>query len=213
MPRKKLIRFEELKAFPNVFEFPEKMAGKWQRDVFKNAQPIILELGCGAGEYTMGLAHLHPKKNFIGVDLQGERLWYGAKAALANLADNIAFLRVDIGQLSEYFAPDEISDIWITFADPYPRKGKENKRLTSPYFLKNYKAILKKGGKINLKTDSDLLYEYTLSVIKEQKLTIIEQIDDVYALPAPAAELKIQTYYEKKHLAQGKTIKYLQFTL
>lgn len=213
MPRKKLIRFEELKEMSNVFEFPSDIAGKWGSDVFKNTNPIVLELGCGAGEYTMGLARMNPNKNFIGIDLQGERIWYGAKDALSNSIQNVAFLRVDIGKLNEYFVKDEVEEMWITFADPHPRSGREGKRLTSPYFLNIYKEVLKNGGNINLKTDSDLLYQYTLEVLKKENKRLIERLDDVYKLEELPAELKIQTYYEKKHLALGKTIKYLRFTL
>lgn len=213
MPRKKLTRFAELKTLPNVYEFPQGLAGQWHDKVFQNSQPIVLELACGAGDYVMGLAPLFPGKNFIGVDIQGERLWYGAKSALEKQLNNAIFIRTDINQLAEHFGKEEIAEMWITFADPHPRTGNINKRLTSAHFINIYRQILQPGALVHLKTDSDLLYQYTLAVIKAEKLRLEEQQDDVYATTKIPAELNIQTYYEKQHLAAGKTIKYLCFTL
>lgn len=213
MPRKKLIRFAELKALPNVYEFPQGLAGQWQQKVFQNDQPIILELACGAGDYAIGLAEIYSTKNLIGVDVQGERIWYGAQHALAKNLTNAVFLRTDINYLAECFAKQEISEIWITFPDPHPRKAKASKRLTSAHFLNIYRQIVKPGAPIHLKTDSELLYKYTLKIIKEEKLQLLQQSDDIYGSAQIPAELNIQTYYEKKHRAAGKTIKYLCFTL
>ncbi len=213
MGRKKLLRFAELNELENVFEFPSDIKGKWNLEVFKNNNPIVLELGCGAGEYTIGLAKLHPDKNFIGVDIQGERIWYGSKLATNEGLNNVMFLRTSISQLVDYFDANEVSEIWITFADPHPRSGKTRKRLTSLFFLNIYKQVLAKNAFINLKTDSELLYKYTLEVIEEQKLIISQNMPSIYDLPKLSPELQIQTFYERKHLAMGKKIKYLQFKL
>jgi len=157
MAHKKLIRFAELKTFHNVLENPKDMPGKWN-NFFENKNPVILELACGKGEYALGLGELFPDKNFIGVDLKGNRIWVGAKKALDQNLNNVAFLRTQIDKINEHFAKEEVSEIWITFPDPQLRKSKAKKRLTHPKFLRHYQQILKPGGLIHLKTDSPDLY-------------------------------------------------------
>ena len=179
MAQKKLKRFGEIKTFSNVLEYPENIKGKW-KDFFKNDNEIVLELACGKGEYATGLAQLYPHKNFIGVDIKGNRLWVGAKFALENKLNNVAFLRTQIDKLTNYFAPDEVSEIWITFPDPQLRMSKAKKRLTHPRFLRLYQQILKAGGKIHLKTDSPDLYNFTKTVIELYGLTIITNCENVY---------------------------------
>src|SRR5690606_8800024 len=151
MGQKKLVRFAEIKTFPNVLQFPEKMKGNWSKH-FKNDNPVTLELACGKGEYAIGLATMFPQKNFIGIDIKGNRLWVGAKKALQFALNNVAFLRIQIDKISDYFDKNEVDEIWITFPDPQLRYSKMKKRLTHPQFLRSYQQILKPGGKINLKT-------------------------------------------------------------
>ncbi len=165
MGQKKLIRFAELETFSNVLQFPKNIKGKWN-EFFKNENPIILELACGKGEYAVGLGRLHPQKNFIGVDIKGNRIWVGAKKALEDHLDNVAFLRTEIDTLNEYFENDEVDEIWITFPDPQLRKSKAKKRLTHPKFLRSYQEFLKTAGPVNLKTDSPDLYDFTRLVIE-----------------------------------------------
>jgi tRNA (guanine-N7-)-methyltransferase len=164
MAQKKLLRFKEIKSFPNVMEYPENMQGEWN-SFFKNNNPNILELACGKGEYTVGLAKLYPGKNFIGVDIKGNRMWAGAKFALVNNLMNAAFLRTQIDKIDQYFTKGEINEIWIIFPDPQLRKSKTKKRLTHPRFLRLYNHFLKPGGLIHLKTDSPDLYHFTKTVI------------------------------------------------
>ncbi len=231
MAKHKLRQFEELETFKNVFhqvQHTEKveefsMKGKWNSTYFKNNNPLILELGCGKGEYTIGLAENHLTKNFIGTDLKGNRIWRGAKTALENSMQNVAFLRTRIENIATCFGANEVDEIWITFPDPQPQKARIKKRLTSPLFLERYKKILKKKGIIHLKTDSALLYEYTLEIIKELDLTLFESTSDLYALlHTNSAEttknfepetFAIQTYYEKKFSDKGFKICYLRFSL
>ncbi len=212
MGQKKLQRFAEIETFPNVLIYPEGMQGKWN-EYFKNNHPVTLELACGKGDYTLGMGRLFKDQNFIGVDLKGNRIWRGAKTALDESLNNVAFLRTQIEKLDNYFAPGEIRDIWITFPDPFLRKSKSKKRLTHPRFLQLYQPLLATGATINLKTDSPELYAFTQEVIAAAGLTLIEDIPDVYALPEVPALLKIQTYYEGMHLADGRTIRYLKFRL
>ncbi len=211
MAQKKLIRFAQLKTFPNVLEYPEQMAGKWH-SFFKNDQPIVLELACGRGEYTIGLAAMHPDKNFIGVDVKGNRMFIGAKYALAKELNNAAFLRTQIEMLTNYFAPGEVDEIWITFPDPQLRTSTAKRRLTHPRFLRLYNQVLKPGGNINLKTDSPALFAFTKKVIELYRLFLVEEMDDVYANPHHPA-LDIKTHYEGLDIAQSKKIHYLQFQL
>lgn len=212
MGQKKLVRFEELKGFPNVLQFPEGMAGKWD-SYFNNKQKITLELACGKGEYAVGLGLLYPERNFIGVDLKGNRIWVGAKKALQNQLTNVAFLRTQIDQISEYFGPEEVEEVWITFPDPQLRWSKTKKRLTHPKFLRLYKQILVPGGKINLKTDSPELYQFTKLVIDMYGCILHTDYDNVYIQPAISDDLKIKTHYESLDIAGSNRIHYLSFSL
>jgi len=226
--RNKLQKFSEILSFPNVLENYEyndiklvgkdgeevNMPGQWASKQFKNNHPITLELACGRGEYALALAQRHPQRNFIGMDIKGARIWRGAKNALDQGLQNVAFLRSRIEQVEHFFNEGEIDEIWITFPDPFLREVKANRRLTSPPFLARYRKILKKGGIIHLKTDNTLLYEYTLAILKEEKdVVILAQNDDIYAGELPHPDLDIKTYYEKKHLANQLTIKYVAFSL
>lgn len=223
MGKNKLFRFAEITRFTNVIEQSQTsetindnpIKGKWNADFFKNNNPIVLELGCGKGEYTVGLGMSNPDKNFIGSDLKGNRIYIGSKIALENNYSNVGFLRTRIENIETSFAPEEVSEIWITFPDPQPQKPRERKRLTHPNFLKKYKNILKKGGIIHLKTDSELLYNYTLDVIKENKLPLYYNTDNLYAdSNEELTEMKkIKTYYENKFSAQGFNITYIKFGL
>ncbi|MEP6467223.1 MAG: tRNA (guanosine(46)-N7)-methyltransferase TrmB [Parafilimonas sp.] len=212
MAHKKLIRFEELKTFPNVLEFPENMQGKWHA-FFQNKNSIILELACGKGEYALGLGRVHSDKNFIGVDVKGNRIWKGAKTALNEGLKNVAFLRTQIDKLTDYFGPDEVSEIWITFPDPQLRFSKMKKRLTHPKFLRLYKSILQSNGIVHLKTDSPDLYNFTKAVIDLYQLKIIEDKDDVYKDETITEALAIKTYYESLDIAQSNKVHYLAFEL
>ncbi|HLF44875.1 MAG TPA: tRNA (guanosine(46)-N7)-methyltransferase TrmB [Chitinophagaceae bacterium] len=212
MGQKKLIRFEELKSFPNVLQYPQDMRGKWKNH-FQNNKPITLELACGKGEYTVALAALYPERNFIGVDLKGNRIWVGAKKCIQQQLTNAAFLRVQIDKISDHFFPGEIKEIWITFPDPQLRTGKAKKRLTHPKFLRFYKQLLEPGGLIHLKTDSPALYSFTKLVIEKYGCTLIEDLNDVNALPVIPEELKIKTHYELLDIAGSNRIHYLKFSL
>ncbi len=221
MSKNKLEKFAENETFPNFFQpsysdvkekgFPLK--GKWGKSFFKNDNPIILELGCGRGEYTVSMADLFPDKNFIGIDRKGARMWKGCKTSVENSLNNVAFLRMQISNITNYFCKDEISEIWITFPDPQPKRSKVNKRLTSILFLDRYRQILKHDGIIHLKTDDDLLYVYTLEVINDLKEELIEKQDDIYTSDNLDELLKIETYYEKMWKEEGKSIKYIKFKL
>jgi|SRR5690348_4906246 len=212
MAQKKLQRFAEIKTFSNVLEYPENMPGKWNV-FFKNEHPIIVELGCGKGEYTVALAKLFTNKNFIGVDIKGNRIWAGAKNALENKLHNAAFLRTQIEMIEKYFSPNEVDEIWITFPDPQLRNSKASKRLTHPRFLRLYKNFLKPGALIHVKTDSPQLYNFTKTVIDLYQLPFISAIDDVYNNATISDELKIKTHYEALDIAQSKKVFYLCFSL
>lgn len=212
MGQKKLIRFAELETFTNVLQYPEAMAGKWQHH-FGNNSPIVLELACGKGEYTLGLARLFPHKNFIGVDIKGNRIWVGAKKALVDGLANVAFLRAQIERLTEFFGTAEVEQIWITFPDPQLRFSKAKKRLTHPRFLRVYQHVLKPGGAIHLKTDSPGLYRFTKEVVAMYNCAVRADMEDVYKNENLSAELKIKTHYEALDIAQSKRIHYLSFTL
>ncbi len=211
MAQKKLQRFAAIKTFANVLEYPENMRGQWGA-FFKNTNPVVLELACGRGEYTVGLSKLFPEKNFIGVDIKGNRLYVGAKKCLDQQLTNAAFVRTQIAMLPQYFAAGEISEIWITFPDPQLRTSKAKKRLTHPQFLRLYQQVLSTGGLLHLKTDSPKLYGFTKKVIELYKLIVVEDNDDVYAGDA-AEELKIKTHYEALDIAQSRKIYYLKFKL
>ena len=212
MGQKKLIRFEELKTFPNVLQYPEGMAGNWNK-FWKNDNPVVLELACGKGEYAVGLGKLYPEKNFIGIDLKGNRIWVGAKKALEQNLKNVAFLRTQIDQISEYFSVNEIDSIWITFPDPQLRKSKAKKRLTHPKFLRLYQQFLIPGGLIHLKTDSPDLYAFTKLVIELYNCTLYTDYDDTYKEAGITKDLQIKTHYESLDIAGSNRIHYLCFSL
>ncbi|MFN5423195.1 MAG: tRNA (guanosine(46)-N7)-methyltransferase TrmB [bacterium] len=212
MGQKKLIRFAEINTFKNVLQYPEHTAGKWH-EFFQNQHPIVLELACGKGEYSVGLAQLYPEKNFIGVDVKGNRIWVGAKKALQTGLNNVAFIRSQIGMIEKYFSPGEISEIWLPFPDPQLRTGKLKKRLTHPIFLRKYKQILKPGGYINLKTDSPVLYGFTKLIIEMYGLELVEDSADVNKEMRENVELQIRTHYESLDIAKSNRIHYLRFSM
>jgi tRNA (guanine-N7-)-methyltransferase len=212
MAQKKLVRFAELETFSNVLQYPENTQGTWN-SFFANRNPVVLELACGKGEYTVGLAELYRNKNFIGIDKKGNRLWVGAKKAIAHLLKNVAFLRIQIEQIDQYFAAEEVDEIWITFPDPQLRISKAKKRLTHPRFLRSYYQILKPGGKIHLKTDSPDLYSFTKKVAAMYACKVHHDLSDVYAEPGVSPELHIKTHYEALDIAQSKRVHYLCFSL
>lgn len=212
MGQKKLHRFAEIETFPNVLQYPENMPGKWN-EFLKNNNSITLELACGKGEYAIGLARLYPDRNFIGIDLKGNRIWVGAKTALKENLSNVFFLRTQIDRITEYFAPEETGEIWITFPDPQLRSSKHKKRLTHPKFLRLYQQILKKGSHIHLKTDSPVLYYFTKKVIELYSLNLHSDIHDLYQQGPIGDELKIKTHYEGLDIAQSQRIHYLSFSI
>ena len=212
MGQKKLLRFAQIKAFSNVHEYPKNVAGTWN-NIFKNENPIVLELACGRGEYAVGLGEMFPEKNFIGGDIKGNRMYLGAKKALERQLNNVRFLRTQIEMLPEYFSKDEVDEIWITFPDPQLRTSKAKKRLTHPRFLRLYQQVLKKNGAIHLKTDSPDLFRFTHTVIEMNDLLVNKSCDDVYAQSEIDPTLKIKTHYESLDIAQSNKIFYLQFSL
>ncbi len=225
MGKGKLQKIAELDTFPNVFQNRNSnqvilenakkkqvnYRGKWADKYFKNSHPLVLELACGKGDYAIGLGRLFKDINFIGIDIKGARIWRGAKTALEDSMNNVCFIRSQIDFLDQLFDVNEIDAIWITFPDPYPARSKVRKRLSSIPFLNRYRKVLKPGGIIHLKTDSDLLYRFTLESIKETNAQIVQQIDDIYALSMIPDILAIQTYYEKMHLKNGRLIHYVSF--
>ncbi|MFO7658101.1 MAG: tRNA (guanosine(46)-N7)-methyltransferase TrmB [Bacteroidales bacterium] len=219
MPKKKLAHFAELKTFKNVIQsgfkdiFGENHAlkGKWSEQIFENNLPLTVELGCGKGEFTIGLARKYPQVNFIGVDIKGARIWRGAKTALEENIHNSAFLRTRIEFTRSFFEEDEISEIWLTFPDPQPKK--KRKRLSSPVFLNLYRTFLKNNGIIHLKTDNQDLYNYTLRVALFNNLPIEFNTDDLYTAHPDCEAAQIQTFYENQYLKMGKKIHYLRFRL
>lgn len=207
----KLEKFADVTAFPNCFEYSREMKGKW-KDYFGNDNPITVELACGKGEYTIGLAERFPDRNFIGIDVKGNRIWKGAKYALDNGMTNVAFHRLMIGNIEEYFSKGEIDEFWITFPDP--QHAKERKRLTNAMFLARYRNISKDGAIMNLKSDSTRFYEFTKEVIADQELELLADCRDIYNWEEITEELaNIQTFYERMWLAEGKKIKYLRYRL
>jgi tRNA (guanine-N7-)-methyltransferase len=218
--KKKIERFAETATFPNFFQpdFREAMEGfrlrgRWSSEYFGNHHPLVLELGCGKGEYTTGLARKYPHKNFIGVDIKGARMWRGAKTALEENLSNAAFLRSQVGMVGRFFGPDEVSEIWIPFPDPQQQNARSSKRLTSPRFIGFYRKILAPDAIIHLKTDNAGLFAYTLDVIAEQGHRLLFATHDLYAEDASCEAAEIQTYYENIWLKEGSTIKYLNFRL
>jgi len=212
MGHKKLIRFAELETFENVLQFPKNIKGKWH-EFFKNENSLVLELACGKGEYAVGLGLLHHEKNFIGIDLKGNRIWVGARKALDHGLQNVAFLRTQIDLVNEYFTEGEVDEIWITFPDPFLRKSKGKKRLTHPKFLRLYQQFLKPGGYIHLKTDSPDLYTFTKTVIEMYRCSLLTDYEDLYQHLNISEELKIQTHYESLDIARSNRIHYLCFSL
>ena len=220
MGRKKLWRLAELEDFDNLIQFtdqPEqedfRLRGSWSKGHFKNNNPITLELACGKGDYTIALAEKHPDRNFIGIDMKGPRLWSGCVAAHERGLDNVAFLRIEILNLSHYFVEGEIDEIWITFPDPFLKNGSYNKRLTATRYLEVYKQVTKAGATIHLKTDSTPLFEFSLRSLRDNRCTVEEKIDDVHDDEERHEDLYIKTNYEKKHLADNRIIKYVRFSL
>ena len=212
MGQKKLKRFAEIATFNNVFEYPTDTAGKWSEH-FQNQHPIILELACGKGEYSVGLASMHGNQNFIGIDIKGNRIWVGAKKAIEQGLDNVAFIRSQIGMIENYFAQQEISEIWLPFPDPQLRAAKCKRRLTHPAFLRKYKQLLKPGGYIHLKTDSPLLYNFTKRVIELYGLELFHDSPDISKDVKQIPELLIKTHYESLDIAKSNRIHYLKFAI
>lgn len=215
MGKDKLRKFAEIDTFPNVYQLDagKALKGKWASEHFKNDNPVVLELACGKGEYAVNLAKMFPDKNFIGVDLKGNRIWRGARTGVDEGIGNLAFLRIQIEDIVDYFAKDEVSEIWITFPDPQPQDSREKKRLTYPGFLDKYRAFLQPGGKINLKTDNDGLYAYTVGVADELGLMVHKKTDQLYTSEFYDEVLKIKTHYERIYLKHDKNINYIQFSL
>lgn len=218
MGKNKLQRYSDNKTFDHVFEhtdFKENNPpkGEWSERIFGNNNQVVVELACGKGEYTTRLADMNPDKNFIGIDIKGDRIWKGAIRAKEEKLENVRFLRCFIDHLEQFFAPGEISEIWITFPDPFLKIRNAKKRLTSPKFLDIYRSVAAKDAVVHLKTDSGPLFQFTNMVIKEQGLSIMQRDDDIYAVTDLNDELQIKTYYEKKHLETGRTIQYVKFSL
>lgn len=220
MGKNKLARFAENETFANLFQLTYEqitkegfaLKGKWNKEFFKNDNPIVLELGCGKGEYTVGLAKKYPNKNFIGIDIKGARLWRGCKTSNEDKMTNVAFVRTHIQMIESYFAQNEVSEIWITFPDPQLKKP--NKRLTCERFLSLYKNILKSEGIVHLKTDSQELYEFTKDeVLIPSKREILYNTNDLYNSDFKEDVIEIQTFYEAMYLKIGKPITYLKFRL
>lgn len=219
MGKNKLQKFADMASYPHVFEYPFSVAenvpfemkGKWNKEFFKNDNPIIIELGCGRGEYTVGLGRMFPDKNFIGVDIKGSRMWSGATDSLNEGLGNVAFLRTNIEIIDRFFAEGEVSEIWLTFSDPQMKKA--TKRLTSTYFMNRYRKFLKPDGIIHLKTDSNFMFTYTKYMIEENKLPVLFVTEDLYHSELVDDILGIQTYYEQQWLERGLNIKYIKFVL
>jgi tRNA (guanine-N7-)-methyltransferase len=222
--KNKLQKFEENKSFDNLFQYSYErimaegfpLQGRWRTDFFHNDNPIVLELGCGKGEYTVGLARAHRDINYIGIDIKGARMWRGLTQAREEGLTNVAFIRARIDQIEHFFGPDEVDEIWVTFPDPHPGEGERNARhrLTSPEFLERYRKIVKPEGILNLKTDSPIMYEFTLhEVIEKQGLPLLYATDDLYANDDVIEVKTIRTFYEQMWLDQGLTIKYLRFKI
>lgn len=223
MGKGKLAKFAEMETFKNVFQYPYsvvdnvpfEMKGHWREQYFGNDNPIILELGCGKGEYAVGLARLFPDLNFIGVDIKGARMWTGAKMAVEENLPNVAFLRTNIEIIDRFFDTDEVQEIWLTFSDPQMKNAR--KRLTSTYFMERYRHFLTDGGVVHLKTDSNFLFTYTKLMVEKNQLPLDICTEDLYhdtpATLAGSPILTIQTYYESMWMARGLNIRYMRFHL
>ena len=212
MGQKKLIRFAELLTFTNVLQYPQGMKGNWHKQ-FGNNNPITLELACGKGEYTVGLSQINPDRNFIGVDVKGNRIWVGAKKAIQQGLNNAAFLRTQIDKIHEYFEQGEVEEIWLTFPDPQLRTSRAKKRLTNPKFLELYQHFLVPNGTIHLKTDSPVLYNFTKLVLELHHLKAEVDLDNIHQTEHNIPELDIKTHYEGLDIAQSNRIHYLRFRL
>ena len=223
MGKGKLAKFADMASYENVFQYPYsvvehvpfEMQGHWREQYFHNQNPIVLELGCGKGEYTVELAKLYPDINFIGVDIKGARMWTGATLALNEGLKNVAFLRTNIEIIERFFSKDEVQEIWLTFSDPQMKNPR--KRLTSTYFMERYRKFLIDGGIIHLKTDSNFLFTYTSYMVEHNHLPVLESTTDLYSMAAGDSSLKevasIQTYYESMWIARGLNIKYMKWQL
>ncbi|MGI6232191.1 MAG: tRNA (guanosine(46)-N7)-methyltransferase TrmB [Prevotella sp.] len=222
MSKGKLAKFAEMETFSNVFQYPYsvidnvdfEMRGHWRDRYFHNDHPIVLELGCGKGEYTVGLAQRYPECNFIGVDIKGARMWSGAKQALEEHLENAAFLRTNIEIIDRFFNLDEVQEIWLTFSDPQMKNPR--KRLSSTYFLERYRHFLTDRGKVHLKTDSNFLFTYTTYIVEHNHLPLLSRTEDLYHEKVPNVDpqlFSIQTYYEKMWMERGLNIRYMQFLL
>ncbi len=227
MAKAKMFKINSVATFSNVFQNPHytqptlvnsageemNLKGMWNEKVFGNSHPLTLELGCGKGDYTVALATKYSGRNFVGIDVKGARLFTGAKRALEGQQSNVAFGRMRIENITNFFAPGEVEEIWITFPDPFPRKATAKRRLTAPSFLQRYRLICKPGAMVHFKTDDLPLFHYTRDVVQEAALPLVYYKEDIYAAPLEFEELAIQTYYEKSHLANGRKINYLKFSL
>ncbi len=212
MGRQKLKRYAKLAGLANVLRLPHDLKGKWGADYFKNDHPLTLELACGKGEYTVALGRRFPQRNFIGMDSKGDRLWIGAHAALQEHLSNAAFIRGLIEDLPDFFAPQEVAEIWIPFPEPHPKRAKIKSRLTSSPFLNCYRQVLAGGGRIHFKTDDADLFAYTLKILSGEQSVIHELHEDLHHA-VPENDLRtIKTTYERRYLAAGKTIKYACFS-
>ena len=219
MGKGKLAKFADMASYENVFQYPFsvvehvpfEMKGHWREEYFHNDHPIVLELGCGKGEYTVELAKLYPDMNFIGVDIKGARMWTGATQALKEGLKNVAFLRTNIEIIDRFFAEDEVQEIWLTFSDPQMKNPR--KRLTSTYFMERYRRFLVDGGIIHLKTDSNFLFTYTTYMVEKNTLPLLYRTEDLYGSSLESELLSIQTYYESMWIARGLNIRYMKWQL
>lgn len=221
MAKNKIRKWLEMKNYPHViqprfedvFRKDYELKGKWKASFFGNKRQLILELGCGRGEYTIGMARQCPQTNFLGIDIKGARMWQGAKTAHSESLTNVGFLRTRVELVESFFDRDEVDEIWLTFPDPQLKKKRNKKRLTGPRFLNHYRSFLKKDGMIHLKTDSTELYDYTTRLLAENKLELISKTTDLYAEGSISDILKIRTHYEQIFLDAGKKIHYICFRL